>query len=114
MATLPNVEDATIPGEKLWGYVLNPDHPVGMHKARLFRSALGIAQENWEFLRDEILARIPSAEVSSIQPNPFGFLYKVPMVMEGLNGQTHEVITAWFVAEEGDPPRLASAYVNIP
>lgn len=114
MPPLPNVERATISEEKLRDYALSPNHPVGQHKARVFQSALGIGEEDWEFLREEILARISSAEVSSIRSDLFGFLYEVPIVMEGLNGQTHEVITAWFVAEESDPPRLASTYVNIP
>jgi hypothetical protein len=114
MAPLPQADQAILPPEKFLDYILNPDHERGRHKARVFRSALGIARKDWEYLRDQIVARLPSAPFTSVSPTPFGFRYEVPMLMEGLNGKTHEVITAWIVRNEGDPPQLISAYVNIP
>ena len=111
---LPNVDQAEIPHDKLRDYCLNPQHPRGQHKARVFRSALGIGQQEWEYLRDQIAAALPSASIGSVSVSPFGSLYEVPILIEGLNGQTHEIITAWIVAEDGDRPRLTSAYVNIP
>jgi hypothetical protein len=33
---LPRASDARIPEDKLKGYALNPDHPTGQHKARMF------------------------------------------------------------------------------
>ncbi|MBW4596036.1 MAG: hypothetical protein KME46_24830 [Brasilonema angustatum HA4187-MV1] len=39
---LPNPEQAVIDRQKLSGYCLNPEHPEGRHKARLFKSVLGI------------------------------------------------------------------------
>ena len=111
---LPNADQAVIPPEKLRGYALNPEHPRGKNKARVFKSALGIGQGDWEYLRDAIKAAIPAAPISSVQSTQYGFVYAVPILVEGLNGQTHEVITAWFSAEEGAAPSLTSAYVNIP
>lgn len=112
--SLPNVERAAIPERKLRAYSLDPEHKTGRHKARVFESALGIGQDDWEYLRDEILKKLPSARVSVVRENPYGFVYEVPMLIEGLNGATKEVITAWFVSTEGAGPRLASAYVNTP
>jgi hypothetical protein len=43
-----------------------------------------------------------------------GTQYGVPMLIDGLNGETHEIITAWNVDREGDPPRLITVYVNVP
>ena len=114
MATLPNAESAELPVDKLRDYALNPAHPRGQHKARVFRSALGIGRDDWEYLRDQILSRVTSASVASITSTVYGFLYEVPILVEGLNGETHEVITAWHVAEEEEIPQLVSAYVNIP
>ena len=36
---LPNAHLAQLPPEKLRDYLLNPDHPVGRHKARLDQGA---------------------------------------------------------------------------
>jgi len=45
MLLLPNIEFAYIPSEKLAGYALNPDHPVGKHKAAVFESVLGMTSD---------------------------------------------------------------------
>lgn len=42
---LPNPEQAVIDSPKLSGYCLNPEHPDGQNKARVFQSALGLEQE---------------------------------------------------------------------
>jgi len=41
MATLPNHANAVINEQKLSGYALDSEHPVGGHKARKFKAALG-------------------------------------------------------------------------
>lgn len=115
MAPLPDAKRAVIARDKLYDYVLNPDHPGGMRKARVFSSALGIDREDWEYLQDQIATRIPSAEISEVRVRAgFGTQYGVPILIEGLSGETHEIITAWIVDREGDPPRLITAYVNVP
>ena len=48
---LPNYQRAVILREKLEGYSLNPEHPVGKHKAIVFKSALGYEQANWQLLQ---------------------------------------------------------------
>lgn len=47
---LPNGEQAEIAMEKLINYCLNPEHSSGKNKARVFKSRLGITQENAELL----------------------------------------------------------------
>ena len=111
---LPNADEATVPREKLRDYALDPEHPLGRHKARVFRSALGITQTDWEYLRDQILAAIPSASVATVRVISWGTLYEVPILIEGLNGATHEVTTAWIVAPDDERPKLVSTYVNVP
>jgi hypothetical protein len=110
--TLPRAADAEIEAAKLRDYVLDPDHSKGRHKARVFRSALGIAQDDWEFLCGQILERLPNSHVTSVAAAaPWGFLYEVVVMIDGLNGATHPVITAWMVEGDG-APRLVSAYVE--
>lgn len=52
--------------------------------------------------------------MSAVRENPYGFLYELPMLIEGLNGATEELITAWFVPRNDETPRLVSVYVNRP
>ena len=111
---LPKAHQASIPREKLEHYALDPEHPLGRHKARVFRSALGIGQRDWEYLRDQILAAVPSAAVATVRVISWGTLYDVPILVEGLNGETHEVTTAWIIESEDDVPKLVSTYVNVP
>lgn len=55
---LPNPKLAIIDLKKLSDYCLNPEHPDGQHKARVFKAALGISLENVEELRLALLAAI--------------------------------------------------------
>jgi hypothetical protein len=111
---LPGAERAVITEAKLRDYALSSEHPEGRHKARVFASALGIGRDDWEYLREEIAMKLPAARVSAVRESAYGFLYEVPMLVEGLNGATAEVITAWFLKKESDVPRLVSTYVNTP
>lgn len=82
-------------------YVLSPDHEYGRHKARVFMAALGIDRDSWEYLREQITTRVVDAEVSEVRAGRYGLRYSVPMLIEGLNGQTHEVTTGWIIEREG-------------
>lgn len=44
---LPNAAKAVISRDKLLGYALSASHERGLHKARVFESALGINAENY-------------------------------------------------------------------
>jgi len=50
MNLLPNWENARIPSGKLENYCLNPFHPKGKDKARVFKSVLGFGQDDAERL----------------------------------------------------------------
>lgn len=111
---LPRASEAKIAAEKLRDYALNPEHPTGHDKARVFRSALDIGQDDWEFLRDQILERVPEAPVTAVRPNPpWGVEYDVRIPVDGHNGETHRVITGWLVIEDA-APRLITLYVELP
>ena len=111
---LPRVDEAEVPEDKLRSYALDPDHPTGRHKARVFASLLGITQDEWAFLRDQILQRVGSSPVTAVRPKPpHGTEYEVRIDVDGLNGATHSVITGWLVAGD-DPPRLVTVYVDLP
>ena len=65
---LPHHERAVIPRMKLERYALDPTHPVGKHKALVFKSALGFEQSDWERFRDSISAELPYMRQSSGRP----------------------------------------------
>jgi hypothetical protein len=52
---IPNGDRAVVEEAKLIDYCLNNAHPRGRHKARVFRSSLGIGEENFVILRDSLL-----------------------------------------------------------
>jgi hypothetical protein len=110
---LPGAGRATISTDKLVRYALDPTHLRGRHKARVFASALGIRTQDWRYLHDQILDALPDAPVRSTRITPFGVAYEVVVPIDGLNGATLPVVKTWIV--EGDaPPRLTSAWVDIP
>jgi len=65
--SLPNAANAHIDLDKLSRYALDPDHPVGRNKARVFRNALAIEQRDAEYLRDAILRALPSCAVTDMR-----------------------------------------------
>jgi filamentous hemagglutinin len=104
---LPWATNAQIPlnpTNKLKDYVLCPDHPKGGDKARWFRSALGIERDDWEYLHDQVLDRLPNAWVCDYDlDSRYGAEFGVAIDIDGRNGSTCEVLTGWLVEVRGDP-----------
>lgn len=110
MPRLPNAEHAYAPVEKLRDYSLNPEHPVGKHKARVFRSALGFTIDDAERLRDTLIAAAHTLEAVETTPNEYGRRYAIDIPMIGLRGEV-TVRATWIVRNTEDFPRLTSCYV---
>lgn len=65
---LPNYQRAVIPLEKIRDYALNPDHPVGEHKARVFEAELGIQRVHAETFISILRVSLPrSPAVKGLQ-----------------------------------------------
>ena len=111
---LPDADRAVIPVEKLRSYALDPTHRYGRHKARVFAAVLGIGQDDWAYLRDAILEALSTAYVSAVRESLDGLIYEVRVDVDGLNGRSAEVLTAWETRFPGDAPRLVTAYINRP
>ena len=107
---LPNGDRATVDLEKLIDYCLNPDHPRGKHKARVFRSACGLTAENAEMMRQQLLEAAVQEEAVQTPRTAHGRRYVVECVMDGPAGKAR-VLTAWIVRDGEDFPRFVSAYV---
>lgn len=108
---LPRASEATIDPRKLKEYALNPDHPRGRHKALRFREVLGITQDDWEYLRDQLLEKLPNGLVERIEPSFGGFQYSVTVYIDGLNGASYPVSTRWMVWGQ-ERPWLSSVFLS--
>ena len=79
----------------------------------MFASALGIDRSDWRYLSDRLLAGAVDSPVLGTRMTPYGVMYDMVVLVDGLNGATHPVRTIWMV-EPGAPPRLVSTRVDIP
>jgi len=108
---LPNAQRAIIAIEKLRDYCLNADHPRGKHKARVFRSSLGLASEDAEWLQVQIAKGILDTECIEDGFDQYGQYYIVDLTIETQAGGA-EVRTSWIIRKVEDYPRLTSCYVR--
>ena len=109
---LPHYQRVVIPRVKIEGYVLDPAHPVGKHKAIVFKSALGFEQSDWELLRDSIIAELPYHEAIAGKTDQHCTRYNVIMPITGPNGRTLDVMTAWKIETGEDYPSFLTAKVK--
>lgn len=107
---LPNPENAVVDIRKLLDYCLNPEHPRGRHKARVFSAALGLSADEAEELEGALLSAARSAEAVATEEDEYGQRYVVDFEMSTAAGSA-TVRSAWIVRRGGDFPRLTSCYV---
>jgi hypothetical protein len=108
---LPNHENAYIDIRKLTQYALDPTREEGGGKARVFETALGILQEDADYLREAIYNAVQITDARKTQLTPYGQKFEVQFEMTGLNGNMATIITAWIVRNDEDFPRLVTTYV---
>jgi hypothetical protein len=107
---LPGAEWAFIDIRKLRDYCLNPEHPRGRHKARIFAASLGLTMKDAERLRDAILSAALVGEAQLSEEDEYGQRYTSDFIMDELAGQA-TVRTLWIVRRDEEFPRLTSCYV---
>jgi hypothetical protein len=72
MARLPHSDLASLELRKLEDYCLDPTHPRGRHKARVFRQALGLERSDAQWLRELWLASARDVGASHSRPTLSG------------------------------------------
>ena len=107
---LPNGERAQVDIVKLRDYSLNPEHPRGRHKARVFTASVGFKAEDAEELRRELLSAARHSEAVLADRDEFGQRYTVDFMLRGPRGQAR-VRSTWIVRSKEDFPRLTSCYI---
>jgi hypothetical protein len=107
---LPNPERAIVEMDKLSGYCLNPEHPQGKHKARVFKSALNLNLENAEELQIALLQAVTNWDAVLAKSNPYGQKYIVDFPMSRFE-KTAIIHSVWIVRNDEDFPRLVTCYI---
>ena len=109
---LPGYKSAVIPDEKLTGYALNKDHPVGKNKALVFEKVLGYNISNRGELIGSVHGGLEKYRSIEREPTQYGRPFEVSMMIRGANGRYAPVVTAWQIDNGNDTPRLVSIYVD--
>ncbi len=106
---IPNGNRAIVDDVKVRDYLLSPDHPIGRFKARVFGS-VGYGRDNWQCLRDDLLALASTIDANPVQTNRFGEHWAGTGQRRGPSGAPLPVMTVWLIPSEGASPRLITAY----
>jgi hypothetical protein len=106
---LPNGERALVDIRKLETYCLNPEHPRGRNKARVFAS-VGIRLADATELRTALLAAASDAEAQPGAACVHGQRYTVDFDLLRAS-RTVRIRSTWMVRIGEALPRLTSCYV---
>jgi hypothetical protein len=107
---LPGGEDAIVDIAKLRDYCLDPNHPRGRHRARVFAASLGLLQADAEFLQTALLHAAREAHAMVGEPSEFGERYIIDFELVR-NNRKAMVRSAWIVIRGEAVPRLTSCFV---
>ena len=107
---LPNATSAILDIRKIANYCLDGDHPLGRHKARVFRAALGLTIADAGWFRQEILRSVQDAEAVELETDRFGTRFCVDLVLRR-HGREAVVRTVWIVAGSTEAPRFVTCWI---
>jgi hypothetical protein len=107
---LPNPDNAIIDMRELLTYCLDTEHSEGQHKARVFRSALGLTQAGADELRAALMDAAISHDAIPVPRNPYGQKYVIDFTM--VRGESSALIhSVWIVRDTEDFPGLITCYI---
>lgn len=109
---LENYQTAENINAKLTGYVLNANNERGKDKAVVFESTLGYNLSNADELASKIRDGLSVYKALPGEPNEYGNLYNVKMLITGPNGNIKPVKTGWIIRDGETAPRMVTAYVD--
>lgn len=108
---LPNGHQAIVAIEKLTDYCLNPHHPRGRHKARVFEAALGIRQVDAPQLRDLLLEAARNGEASVGLADASGQRFTIDFAVRTAIG-ADTIRSHWIIRAGETAPRLTTCFVR--
>jgi hypothetical protein len=110
MQKVPNSKNAIIELAKLQDYCLSADHPRGRHKARVFREALSLTDDEAEWLRQKLLEGIQNHPAEKQETNSFGSRWRVDIPLTR-QGKSAVIRTVWIIKTAEKFPRLITCWV---
>lgn len=107
---LPGGDRAVVDIAKLRDYCLNPAHPRGRQKARVFASTLGLTAADAEFLRENLLRAAREGSATPGDSDEHEQRYAVDFRLHR-GGRQATVRSAWIISMGDRVPRLTSCFV---
>lgn len=107
---LPNPDQTAIDDNKLTEYVLNFNHADGQHKARVFKSTLGITIKEIDILKKALIHAVYNYDAIPKQPNQYGQKYLIDFPMTH-QSKTAKIRSVWIVKDNENFPHLVTCYV---
>ena len=108
---LVNADKAELDTRKLTEYALNPDHPVGGNKARVFSSATGFNQANAAELAEQLRAGVAQNKPIPGKVDAYGSRFTVDIPVTGPTGSA-TVRTGWIYSPNSKIPRMTTAFIK--
>jgi hypothetical protein len=108
---LPNAGDVEINVRKMTDYCLNPEHPRGKHKAKVFRRTFGITSEDSQELINQIKNKILETECEKGELDEYGQRFTVDVEIE-INKSKAVVRTGWIIKQNETRPVFMTCYVK--
>jgi Domain of unknown function (DUF4926) len=102
---LPQSDEALLDIRKIEDYCLNPSHPRGRHKARVFRDALGLQRGDAAWLREVLLEAARAGEASPVATDAWGSHWRLDATVRR-QGKSAVVRTIWIVRTGESVPRF--------
>ncbi|MDH0895725.1 MULTISPECIES: DUF6883 domain-containing protein [unclassified Pseudomonas] len=109
--SLVGANRAVIDPRKLTDYALNPDHPVGGNKARVFESALGFTKENSDLLLKQLQEGVMKNTPIPGKVDQYGARFTVDIPVTGPNG-SGVVRSGWIYKPGSNTPELTTIFVK--
>lgn len=109
---LPSHESVVIDENKITGYALNREHPIGRNKAIAFEHKLGYTVNNKDDLIREVKKNLSKYKCTRRPETHYGQPYEVAMLIKGANGKYAEVKTGWIIDKGSSNPRLVTIYID--
>lgn len=107
---LPSPERAVVDLRKVRDYCLNPRHPRGRHKARVFQTALGFTAADADRLCAELRQAALTIDAKPSHRDDHGQRYQLDFELRGPRGGVR-IRSLWIVRRGEDFARFTSCFV---
>lgn len=88
----------------------NPNHEIGKHKARVFKSALNLTYQDAEVLQSALLEAVKTVEAEIGKLDKHGQRYTVDFEFEW-QGRRAVIRSGWIIRFESEIPHLITCLI---